>query len=103
MFLHSVSAGYYLGNSLLSKIKFFERDGRKFFHISQMNITFISDLRKMTIEHYFNQPKSMLELKLNVILAKNPEHIKILGNSSHPLIRKYQHINEEDAENKDLL
>ena len=53
----------------------------------------------MTYEHYLNQPKSMLEGKLNAILAKNPELIKILGNSSHPLIRKYQHIKEDDGEN----
>ena len=64
-----------------------------------MNITFITDLWNMTYEHYLNQPKSMLEWKLNAILAKNPELIKILGNSSHPLIRKYQHINEDDGEN----
>ena len=96
---YSVSAGYYLRNFLLSKIKYFEGYGHKFSHISEMNITFISDLRKMTYEHYLNQPKSMLEWKLNVLLAKSPELIKILGNSSHPLIKKVQHINEDDGEN----
>ena len=64
-----------------------------------MNITFISDLRNMTYEHYLNLPRSMLEWKLNAILAENPELIKILGNSSHPLIRKCQDINEDDGEN----
>ena len=64
-----------------------------------MNLTFLSDLRNMTYEHYLNQPKSMLEWKLNVILAKNPEPIKILRNSSHPIFRKYQHIKEDDGEN----
>ena len=54
----------------------------------------------MTYEHYLNQPKSMLEWKLNAILAKNPELIKILANSSNTLIRKYQHINEDDGENQ---
>ena len=53
----------------------------------------------MTYEHYLNQPKSMLEWKLNVILAENLEFIEIRGNSSQPLIRKYQHINEDDGEN----
>ena len=53
----------------------------------------------MTYEHYLNQPKSMLEWKLNAILAKNPELIKILDNNSHPLNRKYQHINENYGEN----
>ena len=96
---YSISVGYYLRNSLISKIKYFERYGRKFSHISEMIITFLSDLRNMTYEHYLNQPKSMLEWKLNSISAKNPELIKILGNSSHPLYRKYQHINEDDGEN----
>ena len=63
-----------------------------------MNITFISDLRNMTYEYYLNQPKSMLEWNLNAILAINPELSKTLGNSSHPLIRKYQYINEDDGE-----
>ena len=57
----------------------------------------------MTYEHYLNQPKSMLEWKLNAMLAKSPELIKSLGKSSQPLFRKYQHINENDEENQDLL
>ena len=80
---YSISDGFYSRNFLLSKINIFERYGHKFSHISEMNITFVSDLRNMTYEHYLNQPKSMLEWKLNAILAKNPELIKILGNSSH--------------------
>ena len=62
-----------------------------------MNITFITDLRKKTYGHYLEQPKPRLEWILNRKLAKNPELIKILGNSSHPLIRKHQQIN--DGEN----
>ena len=64
-----------------------------------MNITFITDLRKLTNEHYLNQPKCMFEWKLKAILAKNPELTKIFGNSSPPVIRKYKHINEDDGEN----
>ena len=99
---YSVSAGYFLRHFVLSKIQFYVKLEYKISHIFEMNITFISDLRKMTYEHYLIQPKSMLESKLNAILAKNPELIKILGNSSHPIIRKYQHINEDDGGNKDL-
>ena len=40
----------------------------------------------------------MLEWKLNAILAKNPKLIKILENSSDPIIRIYQHNNEDDGE-----
>ena len=60
-----------------------------------MNITFITDLRNMTYEHYLNQPKCLFEGKLNAILAKNPELIKIFENTSHPLIRKYHHDDGE--------
>ena len=65
-----------------------------------MNITFISDLRNMTYEYYLQQPKTMLEWKLNAIVAKNPELLKSLNRShNHPLFRKYQRINENDGEN----
>ena len=64
-----------------------------------MKITFISDLRNMTYEHYINQPKPMVEWMLNKKLSQNPELIKIFENSSHPIIRKYQYI--IDGENKD--
>ena len=65
-----------------------------------MNIVLITDLRNMTYEYYLKQPKPLLEWILNKKLAKNPELIKIFKNSSHPLIRKCQHIihNEEDEE-----
>ena len=65
---YSASAGYDLRNFLLSKIKYFERYGRKISQISQINITFKTDLRNMTYEHYLNLPESMLERKLNAIL-----------------------------------
>ena len=96
---YSVSAGYCLRKFFLTKIKYFERYGLKFSHISEMKITFISDLRNMLYRHYLNQPKSMLKWKLNALLAKNPKLIEIFGNRSHPIIRKYQHINEDDGEN----
>ena len=64
-----------------------------------MNITLLTDIRNMTYKHYLQQPKSMSEWKLNALLAKNPELVKLFGNSSHPIIRKYQHINEDDGEN----
>ena len=38
---YSVSAGYFLGNFLLSKNEYFDRYGLKFSRISEMNITFV--------------------------------------------------------------
>ena len=64
-----------------------------------MNITLITDLRNRTHEHYLNQPKCMLEWKLNAILAKIPKLVRIFENSTRPLIRKYNRNNEDDGEN----
>ena len=47
----------------------------------------------MTYEYYIKQPMPALELRLNMIIAKNPELINSLDrNKNHPLIRKYSHI-----------
>ena len=73
---------------LISKIDDFERQGYKFSPICEMKVTFISDIRKMTFEHYLNQPKSMIEWKLNGKLSRNPELIKPPNNRSYPLITK---------------
>ena len=36
---------------------------------------------------------SMLERRINMIIAKNPQLINVLDRSkNHPLIRKYSHI-----------
>ena len=43
----------------------------------------------------------MLEWKFISLLAKNPELARIFENSTHPLIRKYNHIyyDDDDEEN----
>ena len=53
--------GWNLRSYLISKIEYLENKGHKFSHISEMNIVFISNLRKMTYRHYLQIPKSMLE------------------------------------------
>ena len=63
-----------------------------------MTITFLSDLRDMTYKHYLQQPKSLLEWRLNLIIAKNPQLIEVfdigIGIASyfHTLIRKYSNF-----------
>ena len=86
----------------MSKIEYFESDGRNFSHISEMNIVFITDLRNMTYEHYLKIPKPMLERTIIRKLAKNPDLIKKFRNTYHPLIRKYGHI-IDNGENQDLI
>ena len=40
-----------------------------------------------------NSPMSMLERRINMVIAKNPQLINLLNNNkNHPLIRKYSHI-----------
>ena len=86
-------ATWNLRTNLISKIEYFDSEGYKFFHISEMNIIFITDLRNMTYEHYLRIPKSMLEWTIIKKLANNPKLIKAFNiNSNHPLIRKYSHI-----------
>ena len=47
----------------------------------------------MSYKYYINQPMSMLERRINMIIAKNPQLINSLDrNKNHPLIRKYPHI-----------
>ena len=47
----------------------------------------------MTYENYIIEPMQAIEIKLNIIIAKNPKLINSLDrNKSHPLIKKYSHI-----------
>ena len=47
----------------------------------------------MTFEQNNNQPKQAFDLKLNMIIAKNPQLIIAVDrNKNHPLIRRYSHI-----------
>ena len=58
-----------------------------------MTIKTISDKCNITYEQYLNQPMSLYERKINMIVAKNPQLIKLLDrNKYHPLITKYSHI-----------
>ena len=58
-----------------------------------MRFSFMSHIRNMTYEYYLKQPKSMCEIKLNKIIARNPKLIICLNrNTSHPFIGKYSHI-----------
>ena len=88
---------------LISKIENLERAGRKFSHISEMNVVFISDLRNMTYEHYLQIPKPMIEWTMIKKLATNPKLIRAFNiNTFHPLIRKYGHI-IDNREIQDLI
>ena len=58
-----------------------------------MIIKTISCMCNMSYKYYINQPMSMLERRMNFIIAKKPKLINSLDrNKNHPLIRKYSHI-----------
>ena len=58
-----------------------------------MIIKTISCKCNMSYKFYINHPMSMLERRINMIIAKKPQLIKSLDRiKNHPLIRKYSHI-----------
>ena len=64
-----------------------------FQNINQMTINIISDRCNMTYECYMNQPMQSIELRLNMVIARNPELINLLDrNEKHPLVRNNSHI-----------
>ena len=63
------------------------------YNIKQAYLKTINDRCNMTLEVYKNIPKSMIERRLNIIVAKNPSIIKSLDQTTnHPLIRKVSHL-----------
>ena len=91
-----------LRRHLIKKIENFEKPGYEISHICEMNITFISDLRNMTYEHYLKQPNQMIEWVLNKEIHKNTKVIKSFRNISHPLIRKNKRMFPSE-ENQDEI
>ena len=59
---------------LITKIGYLSRSGLEFSHISEMNITFRTNLGNMSYNHYLEQLKPMIEL----VLYKKYIHIQIL-------------------------
>ena len=74
---------------LKRKIEFFRRQGLRFSHILERNITFISILKLVTYEHYNIQPMQMVERIFNKKFYKNPQLVKKFKdvNLTSPYIR----------------
>ena len=78
---------------LLYYIVCFKSRGYKFCNINHIPINSICCMCNMTYEFYINQPMQALELKVNMIIAKNSQLVNSLDrNKNHPLIRKHSHI-----------
>ena len=50
-----------LSKYLTRKINHFKKRGMDFLHISKVNLTFLTDLREMSLSHYLQIPKQMIE------------------------------------------
>ena len=78
---------------LLNKIDNFIEKRYKISHIDELNITTVNDKMFMTYNYYITCPMPAVELKLNMILSKNPHLIKSLNRSHiHPLFQKNTYI-----------
>ena len=78
---------------LLFYIDSCEINGYKFKNNNHMIIKTISCMCNMSYKYYINQPMSMLERWINMIIDKNPQLIKSLDRTkNHSLIRNYSHI-----------
>ena len=74
----------------MSKNEYFENNGHNFFHISQLNIVFITGLPNATYLHYLQIRKPMIEWTLLRKIATSPKLIKAFDiNKPHPLLRKF--------------
>ena len=80
-------------NYLLFYIDSCEINGYKFKNVNHMVIKTISCICNMSYKYYINHPMSMLERRINFLIARNPKLIKSLDRTkNHPLIRKYSYI-----------
>ena len=63
------------------------------YNIKSANLNTINDRCNMTLGIYKNMPMSMIERRLNIIIAKNPSLVKSLDQTTnHPSIRKYSDV-----------
>ena len=89
----TTSSGYLLNDT----IKDIEIQGYTFDRIDEFNFITTADKMDMTYYFYIKHNICAFELKLNLILAKNPYLIISHKRShNHPLIRKYSHIAKEN-------
>ena len=100
IYIHFLETEFYnsdrqisLEESLHRYIDKFLEKGYIFSLIDEFNISTIFDEKYMTYDYYSQHPMLAFELKLNMILAKNPHLIYSPNRShNHPLFRKFSHI-----------
>ena len=64
-----------------------------FSHITEMIIKIISDMGNMTYKFYMKNPMHMVEVRLKMVIVKNPHLFNALERRvNQPLFRKCSHI-----------
>ena len=64
-----------------------------FDNIIKMELSMISCRCNMTYKNYMNSPMSMLERRINLVIAQNPQIIKSLDiKEINPITRKYDYL-----------
>ena len=92
---HNITDYLNLEDCLLFLINSCQSRGYNFIIINHITIKILTCMCNMSYKYYINQPMSMLERRINFIIAKNPQLINSFDrNKNHPLIRKYSYINE---------
>ena len=75
---------------LLFWIEYYKLQGRGY---KEMIFKTIGDKCQVTCNGYINKPMHMVERRLNLVVAKNPQLINSIDqNMKHRLVRKYSHI-----------
>ena len=78
---------------LLYQIDNFIEKGYIFSHFDERNITTVNSKIYMTYDYYIKNPTPAVELRIYMIISKNPHLMKLLNRSFiQPLIRKYSRI-----------
>ena len=71
---------------LMGQIEYLTTGGLELSHISEIKITFITEFRFMTYNHYMDMPKQMVERNLLREIKENPKHIRSLQNMPEPVL-----------------
>ena len=85
---------------ILSKSDVLQRTRGLFSHVPENTVTFLSTPYKITYEHYLTISKPMIEWRFKILLVRHPKLAQIFENRTHPLIRKYKCINNDEHDDE---
>ena len=88
---------------LFSRIEYLHTmDGLETRHTGEMKITFITEFRFMTYNHYIDIPKQMVEWNLMRKIHENPKLIRSLQKMPEPVLNESDCYLYSDSEDEDV-